>query len=57
MSVSDLDKIKTNEEELSVSLRDFKKSENTLSNLNTVIKILDSEDATGFKGFSVKQQI
>lgn len=51
MSVSDLDKIKTNEEELSVSLRDFKKSENTLSNLNTVIKILDSEDATGFKGF------
>ncbi len=51
MSVSDLDRIKTNEEELSVSLRDFKKSENTLSNLNTVIKILDSEDATGFKGF------
>jgi len=51
MSVSDLDKIKTNEEELSVSLRNFKKSENTLSNLNTVIKILDSEDATGFKGF------
>jgi hypothetical protein len=50
-SISDLDKIKTNEEELNQSLRDFKKSENTLSNLNTVIKILEQEDATGVKGF------
>lgn len=50
-SISDLDKIKTNEEELNQSLRNFKKSENTLSNLNTVIKILDQEDATGIKGF------
>jgi hypothetical protein len=50
-SISDLDKIKTNEEELNQSLRDFKKGENTLSNLNTVIKILETEDATGIKGF------
>lgn len=50
-SISDLDKIKTNEEELNESLRNFKKSENTLSNLNTVIKILEEEDATGIKGF------
>ena len=50
-SISDLDKIKTNEEELNQSLRDFKKGENTLSNLNTVIKIIDTEDATGIKGF------
>ena len=50
-SISDLDKIKTNEEELNQSLRDFKKGENTLSNLNTVIKILETEDATGVKGF------
>ncbi len=51
MSVSDLDKIKTNEEELSESLRSFKKGENTLSNLNLVIQTLDEGGATGLKGF------
>jgi len=51
MSVSDLDKIKTNEEELSESLRSFKKGENTLSNLNLVIQTLDEGGATGLEGF------
>ena len=51
LSVSDLDKITSKEDELSTNLRDFQKSENTLSNLNYVIQTLDQGGATGLKGF------
>ena len=51
LSVSDLDKITSKEEELSTNLRNFQKSENTLSNLNYVIQTLDEGGATGLKGF------
>jgi len=51
LSVSDLDKITSKEDELSTNLRNFQKSENTLSNLNYVIQTLDQGGATGLKGF------
>jgi hypothetical protein len=51
LSVSDLDKITSKEDELSTNLRNFQKSENTLSNLNYVIQTLDEGGATGLKGF------
>ena len=51
LSVSELNTISTREEELSENIRQFQKSETTLSNINYIIQTLEAGGATGLRGF------
>jgi len=51
LTVSELNTIATREEELSENIRQFQKSETTLSNINYIINTLEAGGATGLRGF------
>ncbi len=51
LTVSELNTISTREEELSENIRQFQKSETTLSNINYIIQTLEAGGATGLRGF------